>query len=164
MKLESYTYGFLDKLWLKLESRSSDRKTENLVMILPVLLFMQKEQLEVLLDNLPKLLSNYLKPHLVRRVFHRIVLRLKKYTKNEQLFIQDRQKAIECIAANIQLYALVIDLLQENTDELDMIEQIVRKKFDKDHLLSKENTRLLAYQEKHFSSDDSIESKLLTEN
>ncbi len=151
MRLESYHYGFLEKLWLKIEARSMDKNTEGIVLLLPVLLFMQKEQLESLLDELPKILSSYLKPHLVQRVFAHIVLKLKEYTKNEQLFIQERQRAFECLAENIQLYAIVLDMFDSNKspDSLDLIEQIVRKKFDKDYQLDKKNLRLLHYQEKH---------------
>ncbi|RDU59854.1 hypothetical protein [Helicobacter marmotae] len=150
MKLESYHYSPLKRLWLKLEARSSDKNTENIASITPVLLFMQKDHIESLLDELPKILTPYLKPHLIQSVFNYSVLKLKKYSKDEQLFIQERHKALECIATNIQLYGLVIDLLKdESQDSKDMIEQIVRKKYDKDYQLSKENLRLLTYQEKY---------------
>lgn len=157
MTLESYQYSFLERLWLKLEARSADKNTERIVMLLPVLLFMQKEQLETLLDELPKFLSSYLKPHLVQRVFAHIVLKLKEYTKNEQLFLQEKQKAFECLAENIQLYAIVLDVVDstKNPDSLEFIEQIVRKKFDEDYQLDKKNLRFLKYQEKHCGIQDS---------
>ncbi|MCH5313089.1 MAG: hypothetical protein J1E28_01640 [Helicobacter sp.] len=152
--LDSYQYGFLKRLWLKLESRSADKNTENIIMILPVLLFMQKEHLEVLLDDLPRILSLYLKPHLIQRVFIHIVIRLKKYIKNEQLFMQERDKALEYIATNIQFYALVLDLFDEKSeDKLAIIEQIVRKKFDKDYQLNKDDHRLLLLQEKYYQNN-----------
>ncbi|TLD97583.1 hypothetical protein LS71_002215 [Helicobacter jaachi] len=149
MDLQSYHYGLFERLWLKFELRSVDKYTESIMNILPVLLFMQKEQLPKWLDKLPSILSQYIKPHLVARVFSAIVLKLQEYTKNEQLFIQNRHKALECIAQNIQLYGLVLDMLSQDSHSLNIIEQVVRKKFDKDYELSKENLRLLAYQEKH---------------
>ncbi|TLE01031.1 hypothetical protein [Helicobacter japonicus] len=150
MTLQSYQYGFLERLWLKLEARSADKNTENIITILPVVLFMQKEQLDTLLEKLPTILTHYLKPHLIQRVFSHIVIKLKSYAKNEQLFMQERGDALELIATNIQLYALVLDLFEDKEDhELAIIEQIVRKKFDKDYQLNKENLRLLTYQEKY---------------
>ena len=128
MTLQSYQYGFLERLWLKLEARSADKNTENIITILPVVLFMQKEQLDTLLEKLPTILTHYLKPHLIQRVFSHIVIKLKSYAKNEQLFMQERGDALELIATNIQLYALVLDL---------------------DYQLNKENLRLLTYQEKY---------------
>lgn len=161
MTLESYKYGLLERLWLKLESRSVDKNTEDIITLLPVLLFMQKERLETLLNELPKILAQYLKPHLVQRVFNHIVIKLKEYAKDEQLFLQERQYAIECISNNIQLYALVLDLFQDDTgDERDIIEQIVRKKFDKDYQLSKENLRLLTYQEKYCMEHPASKSRV----
>ncbi len=148
MTLQSYQYGFLERLWLKLEARSADKNTENIITILPVVLFMQKEQLDTLLEKLPTILTHYLKPYLIQRVFSHIVIKLKSYAKNEQLFMQERGDALELIATNIQLYALVLDLFKED-HELAIIEQIVRKKFDKDYQLNKENLRLLTYQEKY---------------
>lgn len=150
MTLQSYQYGFLERLWLKLEARSADKNTENIITILPVVLFMQKEQLDTLLEKLPTILTHYLKPHLIQRVFSHIVIKLKSYAKNEQFFMQERSDALELIATNIQLYALVLDLFEDKEDhELAIIEQIVRKKFDKDYQLNKENLRLLTYQEKY---------------
>ena len=82
MTLQSYQYGFLERLWLKLEARSADKNTENIITILPVVLFMQKEQLDTLLEKLPTILTHYLKPHLIQRVFSHIVIKLKSYAKN----------------------------------------------------------------------------------
>lgn len=149
MKLESYQIGWIERLWLKFEARSADKHTEHVVMLLPVLLFMQKSQLETLLDELPKILSLYLKPHLVQRVFRHIIIKLQEYTKHEQLFLQERQKAFECLAENIQLYAIVLDMFADKLDSLALIESAVRKEFDETYKLSKKNLRLLAYQEKH---------------
>lgn len=150
MRLESYRYGIFERLWLKLEARSFEDGVERLVLILPTLLFMQRDRLETLLDELPKILQNYLKPHLITRVFSHIVLRLQEFNKNEQLFILERSKAFECLVQHIQLYALVLDIFESNDQEnLEVIEDIVRKKFDKDYMLNAANLRLLAYQEKH---------------
>ena len=157
MTLDSYQYSFLEKLWLKLESRSADKNTEYIIMILPVILFMQKERLDTLLDDLPKILALYLKPHLIQRVFSHIVIKLKKYDKDEQLFLPERHKALECISINIQLYALVLDLFEDKSEhELAIIEEIVRKKYDKDYQLNKKSRRLLSYQEKYCKDKENV--------
>lgn len=158
MTLQSYHYRFIERLWLRIESRSLDKRTHHIIMIIPVLLFMQKERLEIMLDTLPQVLERYVKPHLVQRVFAHIIIKLKGYVKDEQLFLEERLEAFECIANDIQLYALVLDLF-ENEDEQEVIAQIVRKKFDKDYQLDKENMRLLIYQEKHCLQKQYIAAK-----
>lgn len=151
MKLESYKYSFLERLWLKLEAHSADKNTEHITMILPVLLFMQKKELEIRLDTLPQILESYLKPHLIQRVFSHIVIKLQEYTQDEEVFMQERQEAFECLCQNIQLYTLVIDMFnnQEDNHSFELIKQVVRKKFDEDYELNQESLRLLAYQEKY---------------
>ena len=157
MTLQSYKYSFLERLWLKLEAHSADKNTENIVMILPVLLFMLKKELETRLDTLPQILEHYLKPHLIQRVFSHIVIKLQKYTQDEELFMQERQEAFECLSQNIQLYTLVIDMFdnQEDNHNFELIKQVVRKKFDEDYELNQENLRLLAYQEKYSQENTS---------
>ena len=151
MKLESYQYNLFDRLWLKLEARSADSNTERIAMLMPVVLYMEKDRLESLLDALPKILQNYLKPHLVQRISSQIILKLQEYKKNEQIFMQERNKALDSLAQNIQLYGLVLDVFEgeEDSPNLAIIEQIVRKKFDKDYQLNRTNLRLLTYQERH---------------
>lgn len=150
MKLQDYKFGFFERLWLKIELQSADKNTERLLILLPVLLYMRKDHLESLLKVLPQILKSYLQPHLIQRVFSRVVIKLQEYNKNNKLFIQERQKAFECLSQNIQLYALATDLFDaEHQQTLRLIEQIVRKRFDKDYQLDSTNLRLLAYQEKY---------------
>lgn len=151
MKLEDYKYGLFERLWLKIELQSADKTTEDLITLLPALLYTQRNDLESLLESLPQILKSYLKPHLIQRVFHRIVIKLQEYTKNNKVFIQDRQKIFEYLSQNIQLYALVIDLFGDKLTQqkLHIIEQILRKRFDKTYHLDSTNLRLLAYQEKY---------------
>lgn len=150
MKLQDYKFGFFERLWLKIELQSADKNTERLLILLPVLLYMRKDHLESLLKVLPQILKSYLQPHLIQRVFSRVVIKLQEYSKNNKLFIQERQKAFECLSQNIQLYTLATDLFgAEHQQTLRLIEQIVRKRFDKDYQLDSTNLRLLAYQEKY---------------
>lgn len=150
MKLQDYKFGFFERLLLKIELQSADKNTERLLILLPVLLYMRKDDLESLLKVLPQILKSYLQPHLIQRVFSRVVIKLQEYSKNNKLFIQERQKAFECLSQNIQLYTLATDLFgTEHQQTLRLIEQIVRKRFDKDYQLDSTNLRLLAYQEKY---------------
>lgn len=148
--LQSYRYSLLQRLWLKLESRSLDKSAERLIALFPPLLYMQEAELQALLEQLPQMLSAYLKPHLIQRTFANIVLRLKEYQHNDQLFMQDRQRALELLAEHIQYYAIVLDIFDTNEPNLALIEQVVQKKFDENFALNKASMRILAYQEKYY--------------
>lgn len=151
MQLESYHYSIIKRMWLWFEMRSLNNDTKQIITLISVILFMEKDRLESLLDTLPDILRPYLKPHLVQRVCNRIILKLQKYKKNQQIFMQDRDRIFDYLASNIQLYGLVLDIFagKENAPNLNIIEQIVRKKFDKNYQLNRTNLRLLSYQEKY---------------
>lgn len=153
MELSSYRYGIFEKWWLRLESRSMDSKSEQILQIIPVVLFMQKDKLATLLDSLQDILKPYLKAHLIQRIFDYTILKLKAFSKNEYLFMNERDKAFDVLVQDIQLYALVVDLCSvgesKNEAVLESIESVVRKKFDKEHTLNKKSKRLLFFQEKY---------------
>lgn len=156
MQLESYHYSTIKRMWLWFEMRSLNNDTKQIITLISVILFMEKDRLESLLDALPDILRPYLKAHLMQRVFNRIILKLQKYKKNQEIFMQDRDRIFDYLVSNIQLYALVLDIFagKEKSPNLNIIEQIVRKKFDKNYQLNRANLRLLSYQEKYYRVEE----------
>lgn len=79
-----------------------------------------------------KILRERIEPqNLADSVFDRIQLRLEEYQKSYEEYITDRQKALEIITQDIQLYAVIREIFESDGvvgESEESIEDIIKKK------------------------------------
>ena len=86
--------------------------------------------------------------NLALKVYDRTILRLLDYKNNENLFIQDRQKMLEIIVQDIQLFSLIERILGDSA-QVEIFAEIIKKQFDESYALDGEGKMILRFQELH---------------
>lgn len=156
--------SLLSRLFLYWQTRSLGIGVERLMVILPVAIYLDHQVHEEELKKAQKILRERIEPqNLADSVFDRIQLRLEEYQKSYEEYITDRQKALEIITQDIQLYAVIREIFESDGvvgESEESIEDIIKKKFDEAWELDDPKKRLLEEQEKHYERGWKIENPL----
>ncbi|MGP1449502.1 MAG: hypothetical protein ACTTJS_00050 [Wolinella sp.] len=145
---------FISRFLLYLKTRSLGADIEQLMIILPVAIYFDKQVHEEELKCAMEILKERVNPkNLVESVYDRILLRLDDYKKNYEEYILDRQKALEIITNDIQLYTLLQDIFDADgahDSGEDSLREIIKKRFDEAWELDDAGARMLENQQSDF--------------
>ncbi len=145
-----YKYSFIDRIFIKLQTRALGSRIERLFTLLPALINSNPNDKSKSMQSAKTyLLDNITPKNLALKVYDRVILRLLDYKNDNNLFIQDRQKAFDILTQDIQLYGLVERILGD-CGQLEMFEEIIKKQFDEDYKLDDEGRNILRFQEGHY--------------
>lgn len=148
-----YKYSFIDRIFIKLQTRALGSRIERLFTLLPALINSNPNDKSKSMQSAKTyLLDNITPKNLALKVYDRVILRLLDYKNDNNLFIQDRQKAFDILTQDIQLYGLVERILGD-CGQLEMFEEIIKKQFDEDYKLDDEGRNILRFQEGHYLWD-----------
>lgn len=150
--LDLYKYSFIDRIFIKLQTRALGAEYERLFIVLPVLIFMNTNNQERVLANAKRYLLDNVKPkNLALKIYDRVMLRLFSYKRDNTSYIQDRNKAFAIFKQHIQLFGIVDKILDEScADVREMLEDIVRKQYDETYNIKDHALNLLKFQEAHY--------------
>lgn len=143
----------LEKLLIKWQTRSLGSRIDTLMLVLSVLVYMGRPHLQSQLDLAKGIIYRAIKPaNLALKILERVKLTVIEYTKDEKLYMQDREKAFEAVVSDIQLYSIILDMLKDKGYETqrEIIESVIQKAYDEAYTISEENKRILEYQEQAF--------------
>lgn len=152
MKSPIHKIGFIDRFFIKWETRSLGANINRLIAILPCVIYMDKARIDELLERANNALQKYLNnTYIVPKLLSRISLRISQYQEDENLYLQDRGRLFDILLQNIQLYGVIIDIFHSPNEQhlLDSLEVILKERFDEQYTLNAEGERLLSFQEKY---------------
>ena len=145
-----YKYSFIDRIFIKLQTRALGNRIERLFTLLPALINSNPTDKSKSMQSAKAyLLDNITPKNLALKVYDRVILRLLDYKNDNNLFIQDRQKALDILTQDIQLYGLVERILGDE-GQIKMFDEIIKKQFDEDYKLDDEGRNILRFQEAHY--------------
>ncbi len=148
--VDLYKYSFIDRIFIKLQTRALGSRIERLFTLLPALINSNPHDKSKSMQSAKTyLLDNITPKNLALKVYDRVILRLLDYKNDNNLFIQDRQKAFDILTQDIQLYGLVERILGDE-GQIEMFEEIIKKQFDEDYKLDDEGRNILRFQEGHY--------------
>ncbi len=148
--VDLYKYSFIDRIFIKLQTRALGSRIERLFTLLPALINSNPHDKSKSMQSAKTyLLDNITPKNLALKVYDRVILRLLDYKNDNNLFIQDRQKAFDILTQDIQLYGLVERILGDE-GQIEMFEEIIKKQFDEDYKLDDEGRNILRFQESHY--------------
>lgn len=144
-----YKYSFVDRIFIRLQTRALVAKIERFWTILPALINASVNDKSGAMERAKAyLLENISPKNLALKVYDRTILRLLDYKNNENLFIQDRQKMLEIIVQDIQLFSLIERILGDSA-QVEIFAEIIKKQFDESYALDGEGKMVLRFQELH---------------
>lgn len=144
-----YKYSFVDRIFIRLQTRALGAKIERFWTILPALINASANDKVGAMERAKAyLLENISPKNLALKVYDRTILRLLDYKNNENLFIQDRQKMLEIIVQDIQLFSLIERILGDSA-QVEIFAEIIKKQFDESYALDGEGKMVLRFQELH---------------
>lgn len=144
-----YKYSFVDRIFIRLQTRALGAKIERFWTILPALINASaNDKIGAMERAKAYLLENISPKNLALKVYDRTILRLLDYKNNENLFIQDRQKMLEIIVQDIQLFSLIERILGDSA-QVEIFAEIIKKQFDESYALDGEGKMVLRFQELH---------------
>ncbi|MDO7252638.1 hypothetical protein [Helicobacter cappadocius] len=150
---EKIKFTYLQKLLIKWQTRSLGPKIDTLMLVLSVLVYMGRPNLEAQFEQARIIISKMVKPsNLASKIFDRIVICVSDYARDEKLYMQDRDRAFNAVVQDIQFYSIVLDILKDKGYETqrDIIRSVIQKAYDEEYIISNENKRMLEYQERTF--------------
>lgn len=151
--LDFYRYSFIDRIFIKLQTRALGVKFERLFILLPVLIYMNTTNREKLISKTRNYLLETIVPkNLALKVYDRVILKLFDYKDEDNLYIQDRNKALDILSQNIQLYNIVNNILSDDEfkEQKESIEDAVKSKYDEEYSIDEHTKNLLSFQEENF--------------
>lgn len=144
-----YKYSFVDRIFIRLQTRALGAKIERLWIILPTLINASVDDKIGAMERAKAyLLENISPKNLALKVYDRTILRLLDYKNDNNLFIQDRQKMLEIITQDIQLFSLIERILGDSA-QVEIFAEIIKKQFDESYALDGEGKMVLRFQELH---------------
>ena len=145
-----YKYSFVDRIFIRLQTRALGAKIERLWTILPALINANADDKNAAIERAKQYLLDNISPkNLALKVYDRVILRLFEYKDDANLFIQDRQKMLEIITMDIQLFALIERILGDSA-QVEIFAEIIKKQFDENYALDGEGRNILRFQEAHY--------------
>ncbi|TSA86660.1 hypothetical protein [Helicobacter mehlei] len=144
----------LKKWIIKWQTRSLGKHLHVHILILSVLVFSDRCDLDKQLDKIKVYLDRALNPRLASMVFERILVNIADYNADEHLYLKDRMRVFELLVQNIQLYGIVLDIWDEEIyqDHRDILKVAVQNAYDKRYSLDSESQRALSYQMRIFAN------------
>ncbi|GMB96594.1 hypothetical protein [Helicobacter sp. NHP22-001] len=139
--------------WLvKWKTRSLGKRLNIYILILSVLLFSDRCNLQAQLEKAKSYLESMLNGRLATWVFERICVNIADYALDEHLYLKDRMRVFELLVQNIQLYHIVLDMWNNEVyqDQKDILKIAVQNAYDKRYSLDAESQRALTYQMRLF--------------
>ncbi|BCZ17467.1 Hypothetical protein NHP190003_07490 [Helicobacter sp. NHP19-003] len=139
--------------WLiKWKTRSLGKRLNIYILILSVLLFSDRCNLQAQLEKAKNYLEGILNARLASWVFDRICVNVADYALDEHLYLKDRMRVFELLVQNIQLYQIVLDIWDDEMyqDQKDILKIAVQNAYDKRYSLDAESQRVLTYQMRLF--------------
>ena len=148
--IDLYKYSFIDRIFIRLQTRALGSKIERLFTLLPALINSNPSDKNKAIESAKAYLIDTITPkNLALKVYDRAILRLLDYKSDNNLFIQDRQRAFDILTQDIQLYGLVERILGD-ANQREMFEEIIKKQFDEDYIIDDEGRNILRFQEAHY--------------
>lgn len=148
--IDLYKYSFIDRIFIKLQTRALGSKIERLFTLLPALINSNPSDKNKAIESAKAYLIDTITPkNLALKVYDRVILRLLEYKEDNNLFIQDRQRALDILTQDIQLYSVVGQILADE-NQREMFEEIIKKQFDENYNIDDEGRNILRFQESHY--------------
>ncbi|RDU65121.1 hypothetical protein [Helicobacter sp. MIT 14-3879] len=148
--IDLYKYSFIDRIFIKLQTRALGSRIDRLFILLPVLINMNLSDKYKAVDNTKMFLIDTIEPkNLALKVYDRVILRLFDYKKDNNLFIQDRQKSFDILCQNIQLYSIV-DRILSDEEQKSILREIIKKQYDESYSIDDNTKNILSFQEQHY--------------
>ena len=148
--IDLYKYSFIDRIFIKLQTRALGSKIERLFTLLPALINSNPSDKNKAIESAKAYLIDTITPKtLALKVYDRVILRLLEYKEDNNLFIQDRQRALDILTQDIQLYSVVEQILADE-NQREMFEEIIKKQFDENYNIDDEGRNILRFQESHY--------------
>ncbi|WP_095294436.1 hypothetical protein [Helicobacter sp. 13S00482-2] len=150
---ERIKFTYLQKFLIKWQTRSLGSKIDTLMLLLSVLVYMGRPNIEAQLEQARIIINKMVKPsNLASKVFDRIVIWITEYAKDEKLYMQDRDRAFNAVVQDIQFYSIVLDILKDKSyqTQRDIIRSVIQKAYDEEYTIAPESKRILEYQEQAF--------------
>ena len=148
--IDLYKYSFIDRIFIKLQTRALGSKIERLFTLLPALINSNPSDKNKAIESAKAYLIDTITPkNLALKVYDRVILRLLEYKEDNNLFIQDRQRALDILTQDIQLYSVVEQILADE-NQREMFEEIIKKQFYENYNIDDEGRNILRFQESHY--------------
>lgn len=148
--IDLYKYSFIDRIFIKLQTRALGSKIERLFTLLPALINSNPSDKNKAIESAKAYLIDTITPkNLALKVYDRVILRLLEYKEDNNLFIQDRQRALDILTQDIQLYSVVEQILADE-NQREMFEEIIKKQFDENYNIDDDGRNILRFQESHY--------------
>ncbi|WP_407381188.1 hypothetical protein [Helicobacter sp.] len=144
-------FSSFETFLIRWKTRSLGTQIDALILILSVLVYMGRDELEQQLEHAKTIIYSRVRlGTMAQIIYERVEVELAQYMQNEELYIKVRNKMFEVIISDIQLYGIALDLLQgeQNAHKLQIVRSVVQKAYDEQFILDKEARRLLEAQEK----------------
>ncbi|WP_104761284.1 hypothetical protein [Helicobacter cetorum] len=148
----SIKLSWLKRFIIKWRTRSLNSKLTTTIQILSILALASKanEDLEEQLKKIKIYIEKTLNSNIALDVYNRVLVLVSEYCANEEFFDKESAKISEIIVQDIQYYALVEEMLQEDKYQVQrtVLKGMVRREYDKRYILGSEGKILLEYQER----------------
>lgn len=144
-------FSSFETFLIRWKTRSLGTHIDALILILSVLVYMGRSELETQLSRAREIIYSRVRLGTAAQiVYERVEVELAQYMQNEELYIKARNRMFEVIISDIQLYGIALDMLQDERDshKLQIVRSVVQKAYDEQFSLDKEAKRLLEAQEK----------------
>lgn len=153
--MKNYDMGVFERLLTKWQTRSLGARVERMMTLLPVFVCIGgDENFEKVVSNTRKVIFKHIKSkRLAMMIFKRVMYKAKQYSENPELLSEKKQKIYEMITQNIQMFSLVLDVLDGIDRELQRSTMIVKRNYEEEYSLPIETKRLLNYQERRLFID-----------
>lgn len=153
--MKNYDMGVFERLLIKWQTRSLGVRVERMMTLLPVFVCIGgNENFEKVVSNTRKVIFRHIKSkRLAMMIFKRVMYKAKQYSENSELLSEKKQKIYEMITQNIQMFSLVLDVLDGIDRELQRSTMIVKRNYEEEYSLPIETKRLLNYQERRLFID-----------
>lgn len=146
--------SLLQRFFLLWRTRSLGVGIERLMVILPVAIFFDGKVSEEELACAQEILRERLSlENLADDVMERVKMRLQEYEENPNEYLLDRQKSMEIIAQDIQLYAVMKEIFEAEGargENERALEEVIKKKFDEMWKLDDPKARCLEEREEGY--------------
>lgn len=145
-------FSRIQKFIVRWKTRSLGSDVDALILVMSVLIYMGRNDLEERFACAKEIINTRFKqPGIGAVIYERIEVEVAEFLANEALYIRARDKVFEEIVRDIQLYGIVLDMLQGDKDasKLQLMRSVVQKSYDDEYQLNKEAKRLLEAQEKN---------------
>lgn len=145
-------FSRIQKFIIRWKTRSLGSDVDAFILVMSVLIYMGRSDLEERFERAKEIINTRFKQvNMGFALYERIEVEVAEFLANEALYIRARDKVFEEIVRDIQLYGIVLDMLQGEKDisKLQLVRSVVQKSYDDEYQLTKEAKRILEAQEKN---------------